>query len=494
MKMRFRQLVPWILVTVFGDAACAEGPQTPDAHDADATQTIRRAVEALNSEDTEIRAGAVMLLGKYKSFQALIAITNALDDPSTRVRRAAVVSALEWELNLPPITAFALLDRLDDRDVEIRRSVSSQLRLLLAASRMNGQTSRMGQEGTPIAAMSKITQAFKDPDPIVRENMLRVWSHLRTPLSTSDWLKLIRDPDPDVRLLAFPIAAKQLQTDLFLPVARQWLTSEERAERLLGAREIAETAPEQSLGLLEELVRSDDAEIAQTALGGLIRATDDPQWIDLAVSWLSRNEVPTELGTTLLNAFRFTRRPFGPWADPLRELPNPELRARAAYLLIRLVPDTERLALLLDYLGDETSEVRRPAISTLLNDAELLDASVLEALSSSRFEEVRAALANRLSRLPPDFSAEAAGDLLFDPDPGIRAKALDFIVTRRLSGWETAIEVATGEHENPIPATTLRLIRTLPPESQRPLLTQFAIQHADSAYGKSAAQLLKRLP
>ncbi|MEM9227915.1 MAG: HEAT repeat domain-containing protein, partial [Verrucomicrobiota bacterium] len=185
--------------------------------------TIERALLDMRSNNPEYRAGAVMLLGKYPVDQARQAVVAALADPHTRVRRAALVSIVEWNRNAPPEAIIPVLKLIGDEDVELRRTASAAIPSMMAVRRSQELLMPGRSLELPAELRATLLAAYLDGDVIVRRNMLANHYMLNLPVPGEVFLKLTEDEDRQVRLGAIPLAARFSDRESFTRRAKVML-------------------------------------------------------------------------------------------------------------------------------------------------------------------------------------------------------------------------------------------------------------------------------
>lgn len=431
----------------------------------EARATVERGIADLENEDPGIRAGAVMLLGKYELREARQAVIQSLDDPAPQVRRAAVIAALDWKYELPPSGAVAMLDRLVDEDLEVRRDVSAMLPLI-ATKAQQASLIQGGALGLPQEKHGVIRQAFADEDPFVRENMLAAQHLLRVSLSEEHWIALARDDVPAVRRRALPLALQQVSFASLYPVLHHWAVQGEAEDRLLVAEAVLYQRDQRARELLMDLSDDPADEVASAALIGLMRREPSEPWFDAIIGRLEQGQMATEQGKLALRLM-LSRAPL----DEARlaritSIKRSAWQGEIAQIeLASLMGEPLRKAVL-GRIGSSSGDVRRVAMSYLSGLPELLIEDTFWTLLESPHEDVRERGVALLLQAPQGLSGKLAPEFLFDPAGSVRAAALRFVMDRRVPGFERMVAGAMTDPDATVRNLAFNSLRRLPTEAQ----------------------------
>lgn len=407
--------------------------------------TVARATEDLRSNDAGVRAAAAMLLGKYHQPVARLALAGALNDASTIVRRAAVVSLLErqGQVIVPDPAGDRLLQLLVDPDVEIRRHVSSALPFLASTTLrfiIAGQTSPPAPGGSKLDLSALLSSAWDDPDAVVRRNVLAYFPYQPFPREPEDFHRRLDDPDREVRWRALELAAEYLPADLLIVAIEKRLPNAEPAFLRKAAQLLSTVEGGPVEALLKKWAEADDAELALTARLSLAErqpATfpDSPLWRDLVAGKI--------VGENAVKVARLLQRlPAEQTVEAVGQLfANPEAAVRAEAIrlwsrrpeLAGANPPWDRLT------QDESAAVRQ----ALANGARLLGArfpaGAVLGLARSPHRELRDAALGLSRHQEAGLAGEILGEALADESANTRRQALIELFNRRLPGWEKAL-------------------------------------------------------
>jgi HEAT repeat protein len=129
-----------VLILVFAPRVGVSPPAAPPEAD-----TVRRLVAALKDADPEVRQNLAIALAKIGP-AAVEPLVAALKDPLPE-RRAGAAAAL-GQIGAPARPALpALLDLLDDKELDVRRQVSHAIARLIPSSRPERRAVRAAPAG-----------------------------------------------------------------------------------------------------------------------------------------------------------------------------------------------------------------------------------------------------------------------------------------------------------------------------------------------------------
>lgn len=456
----------------------------------DERATIQRCLKDLQSPESETRAGAVMILGKYDHPLARQPIINALSDPSPRVRRTALVSVAEWNRNTPYAAVEPALRLIDDEDVEIRRMASGTLGILLNVRQTYLLIRPQDTDPQlPSDIRSKLTGAFLDDDPVVRRNLIRNYENLRLPLPEATWQTLLLDTDRSVRLTTLPKAARFAPPQVVLNAARELAQSEDRAERLQLARELDRfNNIAEAQAVLEDLRDDADDEVASEALIAQLRTQPSEAVVKTLLSRLIQGKMSQAQGLRTLRLLRFSGFIPPAYFEQLILLKDSVLRQQAveAFLDSGLAEkNPQALAL---FAEDHSQAVRDALIDFLEIHPNLLKEPLREALIWSPHEEIRQGLVRVSRQMQPREAAELLNELLLDETMLVRANALQEMVLRGLPDWQKMLSASLLDPDDAMQRVSLSLILEKPYPGDTEALQRFL-----KTYPKSPLSRLIRI-
>lgn len=432
-------------------------------------ETVQRALADLASDDVETRAGAVMLLGKYRDRVGRQAVIEALEDEAVRVRRAAAVTVAEWSHEMPPEASVPMLRLLADDDVEVRREVAGALNILVSYwklfQRMPG-----GREVHTPQLEGILQQAFADEDALVRQSMVENYRVMGIALPPPRWQALVNDPVPEVRRAALPLAALVLPNEEVARIATDWAQREDAVERLLAVQAVRYLSDPQVLHLLRQLSEDPDVGVANAALlAWLGQQPKEPEVRQKTVARLLAEAFERQEGVSALRQLRYSGTLPPEALSALRRVSHPAWRAEVWLLMLEHEPPSRALELGYEALQDDSTEVRQVGLRVLENFRETLSEEQLLALAMSPHLEVRETLLDWLPRMPKETAHLLARELLLDPEAKFRAAALQHIVAAQGEGWQEYLKAAWLDESLEVNRTAVNLVHRLPEDDRRVL-------------------------
>ncbi|WP_309386534.1 HEAT repeat domain-containing protein [Cerasicoccus frondis] len=398
--------------------------------------TINRALQDLQSDNAELRAGAAMLLGKYHARQAKQAVIRAMGDPSARVRRAALVSIAEWRNGLPAQNVEPILLHIADEDVEVRRMVSAMIPQLMSIWR----TARMirpdmrNQELSP-KVRGALKGAFHDEDALVRRNALINFNNLSVNISPEVFVTLMSDPDRGVRLDAIPLAISYADPEVWAEPAQSIVDGDDPAALQRLTAELGRRGSPQGVALLQQIAASDNAEISAEAHLALFRWSGDPQELNWLIQALAADRLTQDQGQRLLQILRNYRELAEPLAPKLTELRSSVLRAEAVRLFLNLNLAGEHPEIMKRLLTDSSQEIRTMAVTHYYARPELVSEDLVFTLLDNPYPDVRASLVQMALRQPRKEAENLLLDLMLDEAVDVRVAAMEAVSAMQVDGW-----------------------------------------------------------
>ncbi|WP_309400505.1 HEAT repeat domain-containing protein [Cerasicoccus maritimus] len=399
-------------------------------------ETITRAIRDLESDNVELRAGAAMLLGKYHAPEAKQAVIDALNDPSARVRRAALVSVAEWRHGLPVDDVEPILLHIADVDVEVRRMVSSMIPQMMSIWR----TARMirpemrNREINP-QVRGALRGAFSDEDAVVRRNMLINFNNLSITLPQEVLVQLMEDPDRGVRLDAIPLAINYAEPALWVEPAQRIVEGDDPAALQRLTAELGRRGSNEGIELLQEISALDNQEIAAEAHLALFRWTGSPAELDWLIKALAAGRLSQDQGQRLLQIMRGYHELAVPLAPSLTELKSTVLRAEAVRLYLGLELANDNPEVMARLLNDPSQEIRAMVVSHYNARPQLVTDELVLSLLDNPYSDVRASLVQMAIRQPRKKAENLLYDLMLDEAVDVRVASMEAISALQFEGW-----------------------------------------------------------
>ena len=442
--------------------------------------TIERALADLQSDNAEYRAGAVMLLGKYETRKARMGVITALSDPSARVRRAALVSVGEWNRGAPPEAVVPVLRLVGDEDLEIRRTASAAIPLMMNVKR-GYELTLPGRELVIDRELQQILiDAYLDEDAIVRRNMLTHHYLMGLPVPGKVFLQLMSDEDELVQLEAISLAIRYADADAFTKKAAELIDTDSRKLKLRLARELSLWPSTAQEALLRQLSEDEDDEIAAEALMGRYRSFGARPVFQELYRRLMSGRLKQEQGIRFIQMLRLQPDDTAAYIDQLTQLDDAILRCEAVRIFFDMgygdrKPDTVKR-----FLGDPSPDIREVSVDYLSNERKPLSADIRTAMLESPYPDVRLALTFILRNDPSEAADEAIFDLLLDEETTIRQMAMREAVIRRMDGWEDILAVSLEDPDFQIQRAAVDLIMRSNMPGGNALLSEYLKANPDS--------------
>ncbi len=420
--------------------------------------TIERALADLNSDNSEYRAGAVMLLGKYHTRQARMGVIQALSDQSPRVRRAALVSVGEWNRSAPPEAVIPVLRLVGDEDLEIRRTASAAIPLMMSVKQAY-EITMPGRKLTLDRQLRKtLIAAYLDEDPIVRRNLLTHHYMLGLDVPDEVLLQLMDDEDEQVQLEAISLAIRHTDPEAFIQKATTLAQSDNRKLRLRLARELARWPTTKQEALLRQLSEDEDDEIAAEALLGRYRNTASRTVFQELYQRLNQNRLKQEQAIRFIQMLRLQPDQSAPYIEQLTQLDDAVLRREAVRTFFDLGYSERRPEAVITFLSDPSPSVREVVLDNLSRERQPLPPTLRQAMLGSTYPDVRLALTFILRNDQSPEANDIIFDLLLDEEITIRQMAMREAVMRRMDGWRDILAVSLEDPDFQIQRSAVDLI------------------------------------
>lgn len=427
-----------VLLSSHSDNACSQDESLPEEF----VKTLSRAREDMLSENEQRRVGAAILLGKYTFTQSQQLLFTALDDASPAVRRAAVVSLREQAKFSNIADTEKFLSKLGDKDIEVRRAVSSMVGYLGSQlAQLSRAAHPSGQGYTLPPDLKKIVMTtFSDQDDIVRLNIVRSYFRLNLVLTPDMVVTLLTDNHPEIVIATLQILGTVSLTDNIMEQIERLSESENHHTRV---------------ALVENLINSQDQRIVRL----LMRLTDSDQPYFRFIHYIlkvrhgaevTKDEIKeiTELlstfkkSTDLLDKLIKEAHLFQSESVNLALIHHTLLKFRLSGWDILLKKEISGIdnTLLLKGLNDPSSRVRQTVFNFLLQSPEQVPGKLIESMIASKIPEVRIGAAELLIRMPVAPAPEHILPLLVDEHPQVRASSLRVMVKHRLVNWQKILK------------------------------------------------------
>jgi HEAT repeat protein len=189
--------------------------------------------ELMKDPDSEVRRGVATALTKCGGVAAILDLMGLLQDSESNIRHAAVCG-LEGICAVRPVPASldpviprliaALIDSLVDRDYQVRVYARHALDALADPRAIPGLIAALRQQGVELleiknaleslgkAAIPALRQAVNDPNERVRLTAIRLVCRFGDDADALCVAEILRDQDPDARLLAIESMGYGLHT------------------------------------------------------------------------------------------------------------------------------------------------------------------------------------------------------------------------------------------------------------------------------------------
>lgn len=460
------------------------------------TATITQALQDLDAEESELRRGAVMLLSKYPNQpRVLDALSAALGDSDTGVRRAAAVSIVEHINRLTVTQARQLLKALEDPDKEVRLAVATWLpQAILRATRRSPANRNALILGDELAAIrNPVLAALADTEPLIRRKAVESLQYLMAPIPASKLLPFFADPSAQVRLAAYPVLRRLLPGATFAEAAIAHYPDPDPAARLALA-EVAATQPSPEMStLLDRLIEDEEPDIRLLAATGLFLISPENGLPASLRAALQADTLDRALVMRILTVVR-SMEPENrqPVVEILLQSNRPSIKGQAVGLLLQSADNPPPAAELEAFLNDPEPAVRQQALRFITTRPQLIEPSLIASLPDNPYLDVRQRALSLLRVLDKDAQTRTLMRLLLDPEPNIRASALSQIARLRPANWQAVFRASLRDPGARVRQTAATLlVRSMGPEGIE-LAQAHAQAHPDQPVSRTIEKELSR--
>lgn len=438
-------------------------------------ETVDRALRDLESEDSQVRRDAVMVLGKYPAPQARAGVRQGLEDTTSEVRLAALVSLFENPRFYSDETAEKVIRLVGDSDASIRRIASNSLPMVLSGFSLRflpGSTSPVRSYPDDVEAI--LQDAFQDEDVTVRRNMVSHMQNLGISLPDETLIALLHDPDREVAIQSLRFVRSQLPPQKFAEEARFLSEHSDRLFRVELTRTLASHHLPAAREALEILSEDADGEVAVEAALALFQQERSLERYDRLVDEIETQTPPQATLRRVIRAASSLGNQGKPYLDAWLDHSSPEVRLEVLPLYLPRFSEGLDAAFFVELLRDSSPEVRDYVLDFLQRNPQSTEPDILQALSANPYDEVRKAAAGFSTFIPLPEAEDILLELMLDDVTNVRMAALREIGNRRISGWEEILGFSLYDPDLSIQATALEgLFRTVTPETLS-LLRAFA--------------------
>lgn len=464
-----------------------------DAKTAAEAATVKRLVQALQSDDVQERRRAAMVIGKYASPAAVAATIRCLEDPDDAVRQSALVALTEEDF-IPAAAHAPIIRLLADPSLAIRRLAASALQQLFLGAPMvfrgGGTIMLPGRELAP-DLRTLISFALENGDPFVRKSILGLRFALARIVTPAAVQRNLADPDKEIRVLALQACTEafELPPAEFFTVCAPLCGDPEPVVRKAAAAALVVTG-DAALPALRRLRDDGDPGVVVAALTGLAML-GDADVAGRAVPLLGNDAVPLDARLRLLR--ELSQVPGGIGAlrtsATTETLPLP-LRVEALRTLAVRPTSDVPTAFFLGLLDQPSRDLRRAAAQALLMRRDVGTPEITR-LCQQKDAEVRLVAVDLAARLPPDQAAGFIADLLLDDDVAVRVSALRATGMLLLPEWQKTLTLSLDDPDPAVQRAAVEALLFIPDPAAESILRKTA----NSAQHKNLAEFIReRLP
>ena len=436
-------------------------------------ETIRKCLQDLKSDSTEVRKRAVLILGKYSNPLARKAMIQSLSDTDSGIRRSALVALTERPLTRDAVEP--MLKMVGDLDVHIRRIASSYIPEIMRGYRIPRHLQRNLGNLTNWSPELRniIQQSFHDSDAIVRKNMMTHHHHFRNFLSKETLVKLLNDTDRDVRILALDASSALFRDDKLVETVAILSSDPDPAVRRRLTEILGNARSETAKKILKMLTEDTDFEISTKAYIALFRQPDFSYYAELRKR-LDNPQIKSRTLSKIINLFPLMGNKDG--ADALRELfKHPESTIRKIALKVygqSFRKDTDA-DLFVELMNDPSKSIRETA-AEVLRQLRKIDVGHVEKLAASPYRDVRDTALTIAAKLSMSDKKIILMELILDEIVDIRLRALGEIIRQKVDGWKLIAQQTLTDDNLEIQQKTITLLQQYQAMASEDVLMDFA--------------------
>lgn len=456
-----------------------------------ASETIAQALQDIRTEDSELRRGGVMLLGKYPQEPGVIdALVDSLQDTEVSVRRAAAVSIVRHTMLLNNSQALDTLKALDDEDKEVRLSIATWLPQII----LRAQSVRPGNQPKHTEVSTLVASALSDEEPQIRRKVVKSIQYLTIRIREEHLIPIFSDPSPQVRLEAYPILKRLLPPSTFAEAALANFPTSDHMSRLA----LVETASTQPMvgmtPLLLRLAKDQDPEIQMLAATGLFLIDPTKGAPPSLIAALESDSLDQVLCIKILQAIRNTP----PQArkdvlDLLLQSERPNIRGQALALRLKELRTPPPPGTFEGFLNDPAPEIRQQTLNTIQSRPHLIRPAVIISLPDNPYLDVRQRTLALLKYIDRDAQIRTLLRLLIDPEPNIRSASLPRIAQLRPKNWQTLFTASLRDPSPRVRQVAARILLLSLGEEGVTIAKTYSDAHPDKNISRYIRQELSRL-
>ena len=459
-------------------------------------ETIERAMQDLQSDDVDFRVGSIMLLGKYRTAEALSGVISGLFDDHVRVRRAALVSLIEMRSSMPASAIEPVLMMMKDEDPEIRRMVSSSLSMLvnLWNTYFQGNQQVLIRQTLPLPIRQGFIEAFLDEEVVVRRNMLSEYFFLGIQLPDSTLLELLGDEDDLVRLEALRLAGRLSRLDPVIRMASPLVEDPVRSIRLLFANTMGNHRLTAGIAWLERLLGDGDDEVVKEAELSLFRIYPHVREALRLTEYVLTGTFNQQQGVAFIRSLSLLRERGRLFAESILDSDNPTYRLEALIIFLAHVELSANAGKLAELADDKSERVRLHLAGYLIANRKKVPVSLIEDLALARHEKMRQTALTLTRELPQNLAEMLLLDFLIDETPRLRMQALDELNRRQYRDIRKILRLSLEDPDGLVQRRSVELLIALnDPEELKYLISVMERDPKSPLARYMKDQMLRRL-
>lgn len=429
------------------------------------TETIKKGLSDIKSDNPKTRRSAVLLLGKYTQSKAVKAVCDALTDPSPEVRQTALVTVKEnIQSSVSPNqmiftsrgnitvntaknhlksleTAKNMIKLIGDKKIDIRRLASAGIREASYALMFSGENISLTALCSQDPELKKIvTNAFSDKDAGVRQNMFSHYSSIRTVVSDYLLERGLKDPDRKVKTIALS-KALMYKYSIVVDNFTDLMESDDQQIRHAVIKQLRYRCSQSVLKQeMKKLVNDSDPTVAGCAVFGLLycRTYIDEQKLTDILEGLKA--VDPEIGKEIVTQLGHMNK----YSKFLKEISSRKQSPYSLSALIVLVKydknalSTKELVTMMDSNNPALLRACRNALSS-----KKITVDDLLPIVDSEHLAARQELLNLVYRFSKkQDQVDLLDELILDENEQIRASVVSQYISYRCTDWKEIAKVA----------------------------------------------------